>query len=346
MINSYSNNAFDIIDSFSQLLNATIKKGYGFSILQVNNHLAKGRISAFQIFSGFSCITYDITFSDSFEFTLKNSTSSTVYFVYCLCGQFDYQFGGRNAMHTVNTQQNVIVLDKNNIENRIILPGGTKLKISFIYITEEDLQQNKLSQSTYLQTYLSDIFTQLEHKENYQFFGRIRPITAEYVRILIDNRKSGLPGRLITESTLFQILLTQLEDHDEEINNPQISSALSRKEINKIINLSESISQKLEQNLGIEKLCSLSGLTPRKLQMGFRQLYGMTVSRFITKARLERSRELIETTKLTVSEIVYSIGLSSRSYFSKIFKEMYTISPNEYKKLYALQNAIRTNNHQ
>ena len=34
---------------------------------------------------------------------------------------------------------------------------------------------------------------------------------------------------------------------------------------------------------------------------------------------------------LNISEIVYTIGFSSRSYFSKIFKEKYNISPNEYK---------------
>ncbi len=337
MISIHNNNVIQIIDSFANPLNASIRKGFGFSILQVNNHLADGRISAFHIFSGFSCITYDIEFLEPFEFTLKGAAMNSLYFVYCMTGFLEYKFEDEERFNTINKQQNTIILGKNHSENQFVLPCKTKLKMSVIYVTENELVKSKLSKSNYLQANLSDIFTQLESKENYQFFGRVRPKTTEYVKLLIKNRKSGLVGRLITESSIFQILASQLENHDKEIKNPHISPKLSRKEINLTIKLSESISRKLEQNLSIIELCSISGLSPKKLQMGFRHLYGMTVSRFITKARMERSRELMETTELTVSEIVYSVGLSSRSYFSRIFKEMYTISPNEYRKQYILE---------
>ncbi len=337
MVTILNNNVFHTIDAFAKSLEAKTKKGYGFSVLQVNNHFAKGRISAFHMFSGFSCMTYSIEFKNAFELTLEGNAMNTLYFIYCMSGSLTYAFEDQGHSNTINTQQNAIMLGKDHLENKITLPGNTKLNISFIYITENELLQNKITKSNYLQASLSDIFTQLEHRENYQFFGRVRPKTAEYVKLLIDNRKIGLVGRLITESSIFQILISQLENHDEEIQNPQISSALSRNEINSVIRISEKISRKLEHNLSVEELCKMSGLSPRKLQMGFRYLYGMTVSRFIIKARMERSRELMETTELTISEIVYSVGLSSRSYFSKIFKEMYTFSPNEYKKLYASQ---------
>jgi AraC-like DNA-binding protein len=41
---------------------------------------------------------------------------------------------------------------------------------------------------------------------------------------------------------------------------------------------------------------------------------------------------MLKNTDLNISQIVYSIGFSSRSYFSKIFKEKYDISPNKLKK--------------
>lgn len=43
------------------------------------------------------------------------------------------------------------------------------------------------------------------------------------------------------------------------------------------------------------------------------------------------AEKLIKTTDLNISQIVYTIGLSSRSYFSKIFKEKYKCSPREYE---------------
>ena len=41
---------------------------------------------------------------------------------------------------------------------------------------------------------------------------------------------------------------------------------------------------------------------------------------------------MLKNTDLNISQIVYSIGFSSRSYFSKIFKEKYGITPNKFKK--------------
>ncbi|MDX1318460.1 MAG: AraC family transcriptional regulator, partial [Xanthomarina gelatinilytica] len=40
---------------------------------------------------------------------------------------------------------------------------------------------------------------------------------------------------------------------------------------------------------------------------------------------------LIKNTDMNISEVVYTIGLTSRSYFSKIFKEKYNCSPKDYK---------------
>lgn len=57
------------------------------------------------------------------------------------------------------------------------------------------------------------------------------------------------------------------------------------------------------------------------MQEGFKLLHGLTTCDYVKSVRLKKSEELISTTDLTVYEIVYSLGLSSRSYFSKIFKE-------------------------
>jgi len=39
----------------------------------------------------------------------------------------------------------------------------------------------------------------------------------------------------------------------------------------------------------------------------------------------------MKTTDLNISEIVYSVGITSRSYSSKIFKDHYNMSPNDYR---------------
>nr|WP_313790335.1 AraC family transcriptional regulator [Allomuricauda sp.] len=52
---------------------------------------------------------------------------------------------------------------------------------------------------------------------------------------------------------------------------------------------------------------------------------------FFSPHGLTLFREGYTTTEMNISEVVYSIGFTSRSYFSKIFKERYGLSPSEFK---------------
>ena len=58
---------------------------------------------------------------------------------------------------------------------------------------------------------------------------------------------------------------------------------------------------------------------------------GKTANQFIKEIRLKKSKELLKSTELTVSEISYSVGFSSPAYFTKCFKQHYKVSPNEIK---------------
>lgn len=69
-------------------------------------------------------------------------------------------------------------------------------------------------------------------------------------------------------------------------------------------------------------------------------MHGLTVSLFIREARLQKAEQLIRKFDYSISEIVYSIGLNSRSYFSRIFKDRYDISPSEYQREFGLNYIV------
>ena len=77
------------------------------------------------------------------------------------------------------------------------------------------------------------------------------------------------------------------------------------------------------------------GLSASKLQEGFKDMHGRTVNNFICHIRLLKAEQLLKNSDLNISEIVYSLGWSSRSYFSKIFKEKYNCTPSFYQEQYA-----------
>jgi AraC-like DNA-binding protein len=123
-----------------------------------------------------------------------------------------------------------------------------------------------------------------------------------------------------------------IEMHNTYENSKPLKISLLESELKKVRGLAKKIAKDSSKNYSLDKISKTSGISQAKLQEGFKFLYARTVSEYIRHARLEDARDLMHNSNLNISQIVYSIGFTSRSYFSKIFKEKYGISPNEFKK--------------
>ena len=84
-------------------------------------------------------------------------------------------------------------------------------------------------------------------------------------------------------------------------------------------NIKEPISQK--------DLASYVGLSRRQLQRLFQRYLMCTPSRYYLQLRLQRARELLRQTSMSLVEISASTGFVSSSHFSKSYKEFYGHSP-------------------
>jgi AraC-like DNA-binding protein len=71
----------------------------------------------------------------------------------------------------------------------------------------------------------------------------------------------------------------------------------------------------------------------------FKKVMGLTVMDYILKSRIENAKNLLDTTSLPISEISEKCGFISCSYFSRIFKERLSKTPNEYRKRTPEHNA-------
>ena len=116
-------------------------------------------------------------------------------------------------------------------------------------------------------------------------------------------------------------------DSSEEEN--QISR-MDKKFLNKISKIVEEYLDKEE--LSVEELSEIIGLSRVHLYRKIKKLTGMSVSEFVRSVKLRLSLELIKNSGKSISEIAYEVGFSSPSYFTKSFKEQFGISPSEFAK--------------
>ena len=82
--------------------------------------------------------------------------------------------------------------------------------------------------------------------------------------------------------------------------------------------------------LDVEKLSSIIGLSPNQTYRKLKALTGQTAKEFIRVQRLKTSAHLLLQKKRSISEIMYMVGFSSPSYFTRCFREYFGWTPSEY----------------
>lgn len=90
---------------------------------------------------------------------------------------------------------------------------------------------------------------------------------------------------------------------------------------------------KKEENftLGLERMRALSGRSQEYLNRAFRKYYGQTPGAYVNDLRLSHAALLLQTTQLSVLEISASCGFENLSWFNRLFKQHYRMTPSQYR---------------
>jgi AraC-like DNA-binding protein len=84
----------------------------------------------------------------------------------------------------------------------------------------------------------------------------------------------------------------------------------------------------------VQYLAEQLNCTPSYLSDMLRSLTGLNAQQHIHEKLIERSKELLSTTTLTISEIAYQLGFEHSQSFSRLFKNKTRISPVEFRQAF------------
>lgn len=82
-----------------------------------------------------------------------------------------------------------------------------------------------------------------------------------------------------------------------------------------------------DPSLSVESIGEEIGLGRVQLYRKTKSLIGYSPNEFLRICRLRKAQAMLSSTEKTVSEVAYSVGFSSPSYFSKCYKEYFGTSP-------------------
>ncbi|MBA2481807.1 MAG: helix-turn-helix transcriptional regulator [Planctomycetes bacterium] len=95
------------------------------------------------------------------------------------------------------------------------------------------------------------------------------------------------------------------------------------------------IHERYAERLTLDDLATVAGVSSGHLGEVFKERTGVTVHQYLNKLRVERARELLAQTDLSVTEICHRSGFEDSGYLTRVFKRATGLSPRAYRRTLA-----------
>ena len=86
------------------------------------------------------------------------------------------------------------------------------------------------------------------------------------------------------------------------------------------------------QELSVDEIAKMCFVTPAYFRRLFKEYSGRSPSQYRIERKMERAKELMERSDISVGELSRILGYDDPSYFCRVFKKTVGMSPSEYRK--------------
>ncbi|MCM4158326.1 helix-turn-helix transcriptional regulator [Antarcticibacterium flavum] len=317
----------DIINDLANQWDLQIKNDSEELTIELPPRLGDGYIRGKSFDSGVGIIEYFCTFKSNYDIVFSIRDTHPLKFIFCSEGIAHHTFEEDDDTHIINPYQNVIVSSSGENGHVLSFKAGEKTRVTSIEIDRERFSKRNNHHYEGLEPVLKELFKDSVAEKKFYYHGNYSLKAADIVEDIVNKEFSGFLRSIFLEGKILDMLVLQINQYqdDQSDENPQI---LRKSDAEKVKHAQELIQKNLATNYSVEVLAREVGTNINKLQEGFKTMYGLTVNKYMQQIKLDKAKELLTTSEHNISEIVNLIGLNNRSYFSKVFKEKYGVSPN------------------
>ena len=98
-----------------------------------------------------------------------------------------------------------------------------------------------------------------------------------------------------------------------------------------ILYINSYIEEDVGKDLSLIRLSELVHFNPTYLSRLYKQVTGKTLSEYITEVKFNKSIEMLKQSDIKIHEIATEIGFKTPSYFTRFFKKISKVTPQEYR---------------
>ncbi|HEX2945884.1 MAG TPA: AraC family transcriptional regulator [Clostridia bacterium] len=93
------------------------------------------------------------------------------------------------------------------------------------------------------------------------------------------------------------------------------------------------VAENYNKELSLEKVAEVVGLSPSYLSFIFKEISGMNFVDFINEYRLEKAKELLNSSSMTIAQVAEAVGYMNANSFSKTFKKYVGVAPGQFREM-------------
>ena len=317
----------EILEDIAETLETELKNRSGELTVEIPENLGEGYVRGVSFDSGMGFVTYNCKFYEDVEIHFSLNTVHPLKFIFCSEGSVGHSFEKSDQVHTIDTYQNIVV-SSNGYEGHILyFKKDVATHVSSLEIIRSVFAHRSNYDFKDLDPTLKELFKDAVSKKQFFYQGNYSIKAADLMEDINTKEYTGFLRNLFLEGKAFEMLVIQIGQYEDDENGQNLPKILRKSDIEKVDYVAKRIQGDLSTNLTVESLAKEAGTNVNKLQEGLKYVYNLTVNKYMQHVKLEAAKEMLKLSEKNISEIVTSIGLNNRSYFSKIFKEKYGVSP-------------------
>ena len=117
------------------------------------------------------------------------------------------------------------------------------------------------------------------------------------------------------------------------INKQSTKSSLTFNTTDKIKIILNYINEHFAEDISINTLATLCDYSEYHFMRFFKKHIGLTCIQYINNLRLEKASILLTSSNMPITDISLDVGFDNLSYFNKLFKRKYKLTPKEFRLL-------------
>ena len=224
----------------------------------------------------------------------------------------------------------ILIIDSQSLHSLTAIPKKNMTWASFVF------NMNMLKSSNTDGALLKYIAPLLNHKhqlpiilkDNIECYPKIFDVIENIIYCYYEN---DIAYELELKSLLFKFF--SLLYKNDLIEKHQNKNNLTINTTNKIKLVLNYINDHYSEDISINTLADLCEYSEYHFMRFFKKHIGLTCIQYINNLRLEKSSILLTSTNNAIMDISLEVGFDNLSYFNKLFKRKYNLTPKEFRTI-------------